>query len=394
MRIYILILIVISSFINLNSQVLTQGSIIKTGDNQVTVYAKPDISITTTFLNNQFTLSIPTPSGGQTLPILSIDQNYIPNLSWDILTPYELSGRTYWDVLGSDNSLNTTVTWTANTDNPMISISFSGSDIINTTIQMNDLSANNGGNNNQSYWYLSVINDVCNCVPGGDITDYDNKFYGDLYMNGGSSGNSYAETVQPVALPLSILDFDIQKYQSNSVKLFWKTDYSSDLTYFSIESNLNYSGWKQIGNVLSGDHDINFTNSYSFIDFDVFTGIENIFLQYRLKYFNSDGEFQYSDIKNIDFMLNTQSGSLEIYPNPSKDNFYFSIENIESGKNLELKIFDLMGKLIFENKISYNDQQNILINLKNNELTAGMYQVMIREIDTGKLYKNKIVVPE
>jgi len=67
-----------------------------------------------------------------------------------------------------------------------------------------------------------------------------------------------------------------------------------------------------------------------------------------------------------------------VYPNPSNGNFVVKGENIKS-----VSVYDLSGKIIFENNLSSNIYQ---INLSNIE--AGMYMVKI--VNENKIYYEKI----
>ncbi|MEZ4909152.1 MAG: hypothetical protein R2771_16255 [Saprospiraceae bacterium] len=383
----ILTLAFIYLFINLNGQVLTQGTIVKTGDYQITAYAKPNTDITTTFLNIQFSISISNPEQGETLPDLNIDQNYITNLSWEILTPYALNGRTYWDILGSDNGSSTTTTWTQNIDNPILSISFSNSNISNSLIQINDLTGDNGGNNYQSYWYLSVINGDCNCDPDGDITDYSEKFYGDSYYNG---NNSYAETTQQIALPIEFIKFELNKIDNSTALLNWTISENHLIKKYIIERQISNKQWKPLDTIESKNNKESL-NSYEYFDRNISSESIKFDAYYRIKAINSDNSFDYSDIKSINF-ADEYSDNLQIFPNPTNTYFNFNIEEANVDDNLEIYIFNLNGTLVYKNSTKYKKENFISLNNENQRFVDGAYRILIKNTISNKSYYNTLII--
>ena len=69
---------------------------------------------------------------------------------------------------------------------------------------------------------------------------------------------------------------------------------------------------------------------------------------------------------------------INIYPNPASDNIYISNLNKE---NTRVKIYDINGKLVLENKISNKEYLNI------SKLSKGIYQIKFEGSDWNEIRK-------
>lgn len=93
--------------------------------------------------------------------------------------------------------------------------------------------------------------------------------------------------------------------------------------------------------------------------------------------------FTTSETKNFCVVISDPNGiedlSLEtilnVYPNPNNGNFFINLQSEEKG-NIQLNIFNIQGKMVFNQSIE--KQNNVLNkNLELNNLTKGIYQIQI-----------------
>ena len=147
----------------------------------------------------------------------------------------------------------------------------------------------------------------------------------------------------------------------NAVKLNWTTETEVSNYGFEIERTapLNppqggTSGeWNTIGFVI-GHGNSNSPKDYSFIDDLTLTpnlpagrqGL-NRTLQYRLKQIDTDGQFEYSKVVEVDLGSPTNFELSQNYPNPFNPSTTISFSLPQSG-NVKLTVYNLLGELIAE----------------------------------------------
>ncbi len=76
----------------------------------------------------------------------------------------------------------------------------------------------------------------------------------------------------------------------------------------------------------------------------------------------------------INGIIENSKISLQIFPNPGTSNFFISSENLEKGENL-LKIIDINGRIVFENKFDITGV--FYAEIQTNDFTKGVYQIVL-----------------
>ena len=111
-------------------------------------------------------------------------------------------------------------------------------------------------------------------------------------------------------------------------------------------------------------------------------------IKYRLKQIDNDGQFEYSDIINVNYSIN----SFEIYqnyPNPFNPNTTISWQSAIDG-NVNIKIYDILGNEVAEilNEFKSAGRQEIKFETGslNNGLTSGVYIYKIEIKNNELLY--------
>jgi hypothetical protein len=76
-------------------------------------------------------------------------------------------------------------------------------------------------------------------------------------------------------------------------------------------------------------------------------------------------------------------GAISIYPNPATDHITIHIETEENYRELNLRLYNVYGKMVYESVTGNNG----MINLKNTGLPGGVYLISIETGDTVEILK-------
>ncbi len=139
-------------------------------------------------------------------------------------------------------------------------------------------------------------------------------------------------------LPVELTTF-LATLSNNRVQLFWKTASELNNQGFEIQRKLENSEWVTIG-FTKGQGTTTQNNSYEFSD--NVTHINSGIVQYRLKQIDFNGDYEYSDIVEVQiapakFLLKQN------YPNPFNPSTSIQYA-ISSTQFVTLKVYDLLGK--------------------------------------------------
>lgn len=366
------------------AQILVQGTILKTGSNSVTIYGKPNLPITNAIFDG-VNICISIPDQGANNPDLIISVNHMPTLNWTTVgsSPYVTNGRAYYTLIGNDNNIVAPLSWLAGSSYPIITFTFN-SGAGEQIVQLNDLSPD-GGAGFQSYWYVQAIG-------FGDITDYDNMFYGVGAVNNGGLAPSYVPTADPVSLPINLTSFTARPLNNTDVELNWVTTGEINSSRFDVERSINGKEWSQIRTVVAGGNSVG-ERSYTFVDENVFNPKESLdaTFYYRLKMADINGSFKYSDVRQAGFKGHTLIVG-ELFPNPSGSisaSVQLPVSAMEE-TDILIDIYDSRGMKVSSDKSSLSKGNNSL-NIVTNHLSTGIYHVRL-SLSKGGTYDRKLVV--
>lgn len=185
------------------------------------------------------------------------------------------------------------------------------------------------------------------------------------------------------SLPVELIDFTVEN-SNNNVQLFWATATEVNNDYFIIEkSNDGINGFEV--DRIQGAGNSNMLLKYTWIDYSANT---DEVVYYRLIQTDFDGQQRVYPWKSISSSNNNKM-EVSISPNPSNGDFNLRIKQSNSVP-VEVKIFDLSGRLRYSNKISEQSDYFVeRISLKG-QLEKGMY---VLEINDGfEKNSSKIVI--
>ncbi|MDY0081885.1 MAG: hypothetical protein RBR74_01765, partial [Ignavibacteriaceae bacterium] len=100
-------------------------------------------------------------------------------------------------------------------------------------------------------------------------------------------------------LPVELSSFTGKINANNSIDLNWMTKTEINNYGFNVERRINEEDWNSIGFV-GGHGNSNSPKEYSFTDDDLFAGGSKF--QYRLKQIDTDGQFEYSDVVEVELV--------------------------------------------------------------------------------------------
>lgn len=162
-------------------------------------------------------------------------------------------------------------------------------------------------------------------------------------------------------LPVEMLYFEAKLSNKQSVDLNWLTTREIDNDYFRVEKSNDGSSWTEIG-MVDGHGTTPDPQNYYLEDLYPHTGMN----YYRLKQFDFNGEYLYSEIRQVTL---TDAFQISLYPNPANTSVQVLGEKI-AAKQIEL--FNSIGQSVpFETHFISVDH----LELKTEHLANGLYHI-------------------
>ena len=113
------------------------------------------------------------------------------------------------------------------------------------------------------------------------------------------------------ALPLTLLNFTVEKYNGNAF-LKWLVTSQVNVSFYEIQRSTNGNDFVSVGKVGSVSGGSGSDISYSYID--TLNGLHAGLIYYRLRMVDGDGKFSFSPVKYISFTGNNPL--VQVSPNP------------------------------------------------------------------------------
>jgi len=185
-------------------------------------------------------------------------------------------------------------------------------------------------------------------------------------------------------LPISLLSFDAV-CKNDIVNINWSTASETNNDYFTIERSTDATNWEFVNNI-PGNGNSNTVMYYSANDDKPYNGTS----YYRLKQTDFNGQSE--TFSPVAVICGDAGGeqSITYYPNPFTSELILEMNNI-SAENAVIKIYDVMGRIVYKNTISSNDLINQRITMDLQSLPAGVYSAEFSTVDysnTSKIVKN------
>ncbi len=189
------------------------------------------------------------------------------------------------------------------------------------------------------------------------------NFYIDYIYTGTDNNNP---------LPVKLLKFNARLVKTN-VDLNWSTGEEINNKGFDVERSTNGKTFEKIGFV-KGSGNSTLVNNYSLTDGNAFekTNVSTLF--YRLKQFDFNSAFTYSNT----VIVKKDIGNNEpvfVYPNPFKDKLNIDFAALAKGE-ITVQIIDISGKIIENKKVEVLPGNNSIL-FETNHLVNGVYMMNI-----------------
>lgn len=372
--------------VTVNAQPSIQGTISKSGlVNTAEIWFKANHNSVAGEYLNYFQLSVAIPAAGnaavnatavainnfQDMGTLTLDGPYIEGaekiFNFTFLNPAPPTVNNY--------------SWINGVDFIGVRVTFSGGAGNTAQVKLVDFTNDGGGINTNTFF--GMISNV------EDKTNYANLFYpipGLSVLGNYGNGDQYAQTVDFVILPVTLLEFSGYKDGSRN-QLRWSTAGEQNNRGFEIQRSFDQVSYESLGFVNSAAPGGNSSSrlNYSFTDNSII-GLQQF---YRLKVTDRNGASKYS---NLVMLRRDKPLSLsvdEIYPNPALSMINLRINAAVSGP-LSIVITDMLGEKLFERNTTAVTGYNLFPVMVDN-LPAGMYiiRVLAKDGETTKKFVKK-----
>ena len=169
----------------------------------------------------------------------------------------------------------------------------------------------------------------------------------------------------PIALPVELTSFTAQ-VTNEGVRLSWTTASELNNSGFEVQRSTNQTNWATLGFV-RGAGTTTEAQSYSFVDA---SASGRVF--YRLKQVDFDGQFEYSNIIEVNAGVPKTFALEQNYPNPFNPSTAISYQLPVAG-NVSLKVFDMLGKEVATLVNARQEAGAYTVNFNANNLSSGVY---------------------
>jgi hypothetical protein len=207
-----------------------------------------------------------------------------------------------------------------------------------------------------------------------------------LLMFDGNAGDVCSFTVSNWTavgiLPIELLNF-VGHNEDKKNKIQWVTSSEKNSNYFRVEKSKDGINFEKLldNNAAGNSQSPKYYNVFDLNPFEEIT-------YYRLKLYNNDGSFEYSNIISINNSNLTDYISAT-RPNPTNGDIEFDINMIQKG-NILIEIYNNNGGLIHSNQQILNPGYQSL-NLDLNKYDSGIYLLKVSFENSGKTEIQKII---
>ena len=187
-------------------------------------------------------------------------------------------------------------------------------------------------------------------------------------------GNNRIQKFTPNVLPVTLVNFNARKNESNHVLLEWVTTFETNSESFDVEHSVNGKNWEVIASIASRQ-DSKELSRYSYTHTTPSNGAN----LYRLKMIDravnhKDQPFAYSRMVSMSIEGVTQ---LILYPNPAINTITID-DSLLQDKIREVKIYDMIGRVVYNSGKMVEGQIDI------SNYSAGRYLLLV-ENSQGKI---------
>ncbi len=219
----------------------------------------------------------------------------------------------------------------------------------------------------------ATVADGSSCTSGGSGSiETDNMITAFSPFTFGGSGGT--------ALPVTLVSFDASPAGSK-VRTNWHTSLEVNNHYFTVERSIDGVNFSEISRVSAAGNST-VERAYETFDENPLRGTS----YYRLKQTDFDGHFTYSGMIPVNFNLQS---SITVHSNPSSHEMLLNVSGYYG--NIELTIFDLLGKKVFSEIIQSLGRSTHVVAVPKS-VYSGMY--LLTANSNGIYLKEKILITQ
>ncbi len=180
-------------------------------------------------------------------------------------------------------------------------------------------------------------------------------------------------SVERAALPITLLSFSAQNIDDEFVRLNWTTASETNNAFFTIERSTDAQNFEIVG-TREGAGISNGVIEYTFTDLNPVAGLS----YYRLKQTDFNGEFEYSELRQIRFNPEEGRPEFRLYPNPVQkgEKIYLAVD-VNYEQQATISILTANGSQMQELNVMLKPANSVL-EITTNSLPKGLNFVRIR----------------
>lgn len=168
----------------------------------------------------------------------------------------------------------------------------------------------------------------------------------------------------PNTLPVEFSYFQVEAKEKGAL-LSWETLVELNNDRFEIEKSIDGVAFTKIGQTEGAGNSYH-TQQYNFFDPVPAEGKN----YYRLKQIDFDGQFVYSELKEVQFNYEQANFFYTVYPNPASE--YIKVASPSSTEDMEVRLLNSTGKLVMTGQLHGGETE-----LNVQELPAGVYYLNV-----------------
>ena len=196
-----------------------------------------------------------------------------------------------------------------------------------------------------------------------------------------NSGGYYESGVLPVELSSFTASI-----QNKAVVLNWATATEINNYGFEVERSFDKTNWNKVA-FKNGYGNSNSVKDYTFTDKDI---TKNGTYYYRLKQIDNNGDFEYSNIVEVNVNIPVKFEVAQNYPNPFNPVTNISF-NLPEASNVTLYIFNAIGQQIKTINAGYKEAGKHTIEFDGSSLNSGVYFYKVEAGNNSMIRKMALI---
>ncbi len=189
----------------------------------------------------------------------------------------------------------------------------------------------------------------------------------------------------PIPMPVSLTSFTATAITHPFTKIDFSTNDETNLTAIIIEKSFDGIHFIEAKTITTRGSEV--SNQYSFIDK---TDGSAVCVYYRLKMLSKEGSYKYSGVVNVNFLTTNELMTVEIFPNPIRNEALNLNVYLLKDDAIDVCVFDVNGRLVSAVSLKGSKGFNSVKVPTFTDKKAGIYSVRItssNNIVTKKVVK-------